>query len=129
MEVRRPLGSWTSSGPDAPANILHRQFLSNDQWAQVSTYLHLSPRESQISQLVLLNLSEADIARSLSVSVHTVHSHSARLYRKLHIASRSELVVALFKAHVSLPSTTTSDPVLHAPRPPQVSRIKTGAHR
>jgi DNA-binding NarL/FixJ family response regulator len=52
----------------------------------------LSPRESQIVQHMLLNEKERTIAFRLDISVHTVHTHIKRIYWKLGVNSRVELV-------------------------------------
>ncbi|GFE85032.1 hypothetical protein GCM10011487_70320 [Steroidobacter agaridevorans] len=51
---------------------------------------------------MLADLSEAKVAEQLSISVHTVHSHTERLYRKLLVGSRSELVTRIFRTYVQL---------------------------
>lgn len=77
-------------------------FIGPIVWARMSARLKLSSRESQIAFLVLTDVSENTIADRLSISKHTVHSHIERLYRKLAIRSRSQLVVKLFETYVSL---------------------------
>lgn len=84
--------------------VLHdaNSFINAADWARISASLKLSSRESQIAFLVLTDVSENTIADRLSISKHTVHSHIERLYRKLAIRSRSQLVVKLFEAYVCL---------------------------
>jgi DNA-binding CsgD family transcriptional regulator len=84
--------------------MLHdaNSFITATDWARISASLKLSSRESQIAFLVLTDVSENTIADQLSISKHTVHSHIERLYRKLAIRSRSQLVVRLFQAYVFL---------------------------
>jgi DNA-binding CsgD family transcriptional regulator len=77
-------------------------FITATDWARISASLKLSSRESQIAFLVLTDVSENTIADRLAISKHTVHSHIERLYRKLAIRSRSQLVVRLFQAYVFL---------------------------
>jgi DNA-binding NarL/FixJ family response regulator len=55
----------------------------------------LSPREIEILELVAKGLSVIEIARLLSLSVHTVGTHVKNIYRKLSVHSRTE---ALFEA-------------------------------
>lgn len=52
----------------------------------------LSPRERQIAALAAEGLSDANIAARLSIAEATVGSHLARIYRKLCVHSRVELV-------------------------------------
>lgn len=43
----------------------------------------------------------ARIAMTLNISQHTVHTHIERLYRKLNVNSRSELLVRVFGEFVT----------------------------
>lgn len=52
----------------------------------------LSPRESEVLELMARGYSYAEIARSQTVSIHTVQTHIKNLYGKLAVHSRSEAV-------------------------------------
>lgn len=52
----------------------------------------LTPRERQVLSLVAQGMSDAEIARSLSVSRHTVHRHVANVLTKLDSSSRAAAV-------------------------------------
>lgn len=121
MRSRRPLGVADAASVD-PVNAidatcfaLHDSFshlrphacstdmsfpIERDKWTEISTRLRLSTREAQIARLLLDERDEADIAATLSISPRTVHGHLERLYRKLHIHSRSQLLLRLFKAYL-----------------------------
>ncbi|NYT84993.1 helix-turn-helix transcriptional regulator [Pollutimonas harenae] len=53
----------------------------------------LTPREREILGLICQGLSDLDIARTLSVSHHTVRNHVASLYSKLQVHRRSAAIV------------------------------------
>ncbi|OZI38113.1 helix-turn-helix transcriptional regulator [Bordetella genomosp. 10] len=53
----------------------------------------LTPREREILGLVCQGLSDPDIAKTLSVSRHTVRNHVASLYSKLQVNRRSAAIV------------------------------------
>ena len=52
----------------------------------------LTPRESDVLELVARGYAYAEIARLQGVSMHTVQSHIKNLYAKLAVHSRSEAV-------------------------------------
>ena len=51
----------------------------------------LTQRETEVTRLAGRGLSDREIAEDLVLSIRTVQSHLASAYRKLGIASRSEL--------------------------------------
>jgi DNA-binding CsgD family transcriptional regulator len=55
----------------------------------------LSSRQLDVLRLLLRGHSEKEVARDLSVSTHTVHTHVKRLYGEFDVSSRGELL-ALF---------------------------------
>jgi DNA-binding CsgD family transcriptional regulator len=77
------------------------QLLPDAVWRELSAIHHLSPRETQIVHLVVCNENEKTIAELLQISPHTVHSHLERIYRKLEVRSRSEVVARLFATYVA----------------------------
>ena len=62
------------------------------------TRLGLSTREAEITQRVFDNFGEAAIARDLELAPSTVHTYVRRLYRKLDVNSRGELLILVFLA-------------------------------
>ena len=55
----------------------------------------LTPREMQVAQLAAKGRRNAEIARDLHISSHTVESHLKHIYPKLQIRSRTELAQAI----------------------------------
>jgi len=53
----------------------------------------LTPREEQVVALVAEGLSNRDVARELKLSEHTVKKYLFRIFDKLGISSRVELVL------------------------------------
>lgn len=66
------------------------------EWRSLSTALGLSPREAGIVRAVFDGASERLIAEQLGLSPHTVHTYIWRIYRKLQVQSREELLVRVF---------------------------------
>jgi len=53
---------------------------------------NLSPREREVFELVARGYRSKEIAKSLHVSLSTVHTHIRRIYEKLHVRSRSQAI-------------------------------------
>jgi len=51
----------------------------------------LTQREMQVARLVAIGQTNADVARELTISVHTVESHLKHIYGKLNVSNRSGL--------------------------------------
>ncbi len=70
---------------------------------QVVSFFHRSPspkperaltvREQEVLDLLIVGKSYKDIAQHLGVSVDTVRSHVRKVYDKLHIHSRTEVIL------------------------------------
>ena len=67
--------------------------LNTAEWRAVARSLGLSTRERQIAQRIFDDRKECVIADELGISPHTVHTHLERLYHKVGVGSRCELVV------------------------------------
>jgi DNA-binding NarL/FixJ family response regulator len=81
--------------------------LTVDDWTSISSRLHLSTREAQIARLILDGMGEPEIGAQLHIAQRTVHAHAERLYRKLQIHSRHQLVTRLFATYLELRATPT----------------------
>jgi DNA-binding CsgD family transcriptional regulator len=75
--------------------------LSAEEWKILTGSLHLSGRELEIVRYLVEDEKEATIAARLQISCHTVHTHLHRLYEKLDVSSRTELVALLFRQYVA----------------------------
>ena len=75
--------------------------LMGAEWKIITRGLGLSPRESQIVRHVLVDEKEKAVAFKLGISAHTVHAHLKRVYWKLGVSSRVELVVRVFREYVA----------------------------
>lgn len=54
----------------------------------------LTKREGQIMDLLVAGLTVKSVAERLSISEHTVRTHTKRIYRKLQVSGRVEAVLA-----------------------------------
>ncbi len=66
-------------------------------WKSIARELPLSERELQILKRVFDDQKESAIAAALEISVHTVHTHLRRIYRKAGVSSRIQLVIAVYR--------------------------------
>ncbi|MBD2463120.1 LuxR family transcriptional regulator [Oscillatoria sp. FACHB-1407] len=62
----------------------------------------LTPREMQIAELVAQGLTNAEIGTALWITEHTVKQALKRMFRKLKVSSRAELVARLAKSGQTL---------------------------
>ncbi len=86
-----------------PANpIASGSMLSDEQWSSIAQTLNITPREQQVIRGIFDGLNEALIADELKISTHTVHTHLDRLYRKLNVSCRCNLVIRIFAEYIAL---------------------------
>lgn len=57
----------------------------------------LTPRESEVLKSVLKGMKNADVARDLQITEQTVKDHLSRIYRKIGVENRFELMHSLVK--------------------------------
>ena len=62
----------------------------------------LSKREAEVLQITALGLTNREAAARLGVSVHAVKFHLAAVYRKLHVANRTQAVATFLNAKSEL---------------------------
>ena len=93
---------------DKDPNTTGQSVFEPGEWSSLTSALGLSPREASIVRSVFDGASEKQIAQQLELSPHTVHTYLWRIYRKLHVRSREELLVRVFAEFRSLPSTKTA---------------------
>lgn len=71
--------------------------LSEADWAETARALRLSGRELQIVRGVFDNRKETAIAADLGIAPRTVNTHLERLYRKVTVTTRVELVLRVIE--------------------------------
>ena len=78
---------------------------SDQAWTALRDSLKLSAREVEITRYIFADCKEKIIAEELKLSPHTVRTYCERLYRKLNVNSRVEMVVSII-VKVGLYSTS-----------------------
>jgi DNA-binding NarL/FixJ family response regulator len=74
-------------------SILSTPIFSKDEWAQIFDELSLSPRQTEIVECLFLAESDKQIAVDLGITVPTVRTHLSRLFLKLDVQDRQELIL------------------------------------
>lgn len=64
---------------------------ADDTYRKLATTYHLSERELEVVRLVGLGCDNAEVARRLFLSQHTVKTHVQNIFRKLDISSRNSI--------------------------------------
>ena len=75
--------------------------LLTHEWELLAGQLGLSARELDVVVGVFECQKDRSIARQLGISHHTVRTHFERLYRKLSVSNRTELVLRVFETYKS----------------------------
>jgi len=78
-------------------------------WDAVAQRLRISPRERQVLAGILDDQTELGVAHDLGISAHTVHTHLVRVYQKLSVSSRTELVGRIWQCYAALSADPDSD--------------------
>lgn len=81
----------------------HFPQLSDAQWQRIADALRLTSRERDVVAALLRGGQDKEIAHTLNLSSHTVHSHLDRIYRKVGVTTRCELILRVFAEHTTKP--------------------------
>ena len=104
IELRTPdsspaqLGEVTRREARVSHSERERDVLSTGEWQVIDSELGLTTREREIVELVLADLKESAMGAELGISPHTVHTHLERVYRKVGVRGRVQLVVRVLGA-------------------------------
>jgi len=79
--------------------ISKNKMLSAAAWKQLAQGLGMSPRQKQIARCLFTGLGDKQIAQELGVSVPTVRTHLSRLFAKLDVGDRVELILHLMNQY------------------------------
>lgn len=86
----------TAREAGSPFDVL----LASEHWLAVVHSLRLSGRESQIVERIITSATQDQIAIELGISPHTVHTYLERLYAKLGVSNRVQLVIRVFEEYL-----------------------------
>lgn len=105
--MKRPNSSRSQGGPhgaiiEPTASRPGGVGFGDAAWMQLARSLRLSKREVEISRGVFENLKEQALAAELNISEHTIHTHLNRLFRKLHVQTRAQMVLRIMQEFFAL---------------------------
>ncbi len=83
--------------PSVARKVLNRFVAGGGKEPSARTPDVLSDREKEILRFATHGLSNADIAKELSLSIRTVQGHLGHIFNKLQVSSRTEAVVRALK--------------------------------
>jgi len=95
-DVLRALGRESSARAELAAGRAALQRLGVVESRRES---QLTPRETEVLQLVARGMSDKEVAGTLRLSEHTVHRHVANILAKLNAPSRAAAVAMAFSGH------------------------------
>lgn len=66
------------------------------KWDEIALEMELSPRHRRIVELILRNRCDKQIVMEIGISQSTVRTHIGRIFQKLKVNDRLELVLLVF---------------------------------
>ncbi len=91
MAVVRPANTLNDGGDAIPSTPL-----SEPEWDRVVGVLGLSRQQTKIVRLILQGMRDKQIAIALGLRVATVRTHLTRLFARISVADRVELILRVF---------------------------------
>ncbi len=88
----------------------HTELLSESEWTHLKEDVGLAPRQAEVLRCVLGGMGDKQIACAAGISVNSVRSHLARLFRKFGVNDRVDLILwVLGHLKESAPKTVSSE--------------------
>jgi len=78
-----------------------RKLFDDPSWCELARSLKLSTRELQVVQGVFDDQKESAIAAGLGISPHTVNTYLQRVYQKLNVFTRSQLIISVVATYLA----------------------------
>jgi len=83
----------------------HPPILSPAEWEHVVRRLRLSPRQAEITRLVLCGMRDKQIAATLGIALPTIRTHLRQVFTRHGLSDRLELVLLVFAVTRGPPSS------------------------
>jgi DNA-binding NarL/FixJ family response regulator len=125
MRIKLSLCGWSNQAVAVTKTLRRREhvgeydfelvsvpdILSQEAWANLVRALGLSNREADILRCALVDDRTAVIARTLSLSCGTIHTYRDRMYKKVGVASMTQLVARAFAVQLQLELAEHESPI------------------
>jgi len=101
VRIRLPEGSWVVAraakftGDDTQTAVQMKAATRADMRGLFLAVYGLTPREREVTEMLIGGADPPDVAAQLNLSVHTVRSHIKSVFTKVGVSSRAELTAAL----------------------------------
>jgi len=95
--VARPEANTICLRYDSIMKVTESEIFSETQWEELLEELSLSPRQAQVVKCLFSGHSDKQIALELRLSKATVRTHMERLFGKLGVQDRTDLVLHVFR--------------------------------
>jgi DNA-binding NarL/FixJ family response regulator len=82
---------------DRPFSDSNGELFSESEWSELINKLDLSPRQAEVIQRILSGFSDKQIALDLRIAVPTVRTHLNRVFLRLGVQDRTEVVLHVFR--------------------------------
>lgn len=92
-----PEGELENYGRDQTALMRKTAIFSKSEWNRLVEELSLTRRQAQIARYLFTGCSDTQIAIKLKIAVPTVRTHLARLFFRLQVQDRHEVLLHIFR--------------------------------
>jgi DNA-binding NarL/FixJ family response regulator len=90
------VGRHRKSKYTSQAFALLPPLLTGPEWGYVVRVFEFTPQQSRIVEQILLGKRDKKIAAELDISIWTVRSHLTKIFVRLSVSDRSELLLRIF---------------------------------
>jgi len=80
-----------------PPKLSVSGIFTKNEWDALTRQLGVSPQQGEIARLLLEGSSDKQISRRLGIAVPTVRTYLSRMFSKLDVQDRNELVVMMLR--------------------------------
>jgi DNA-binding CsgD family transcriptional regulator len=95
VETRYVARAAKFTSDEAQTAVLMKAATRADMRSLLLAVHGLTPREREITELLIAGTDPQDVAAQLNLSVHTIRSHVKAIFAKVGVSSRAELTAAL----------------------------------